>query len=313
MTSTHDSMQNYFNQNTIVKLPSFSEVSSLTSIVLQLPPNQYVATEYIKNMFEITFQFGIVEKIEQIANTWNTNEYQYVYIVVFNTVFADNPTVINLNNNLINWGYYDLCMLFDNSTSINVRVFYDNSIDNYYKMSNIPPYNIPEEKYNYHAVGNAFNAEDCQTLINQNMESVYNNIRQNYESYESIVESDIKMIEERTNNFASIVGSDIQMQVEKTKKLESQMESNIRMFEKKQIELETDLQNAHNIINELKDNIKWMNKILYQKIKNVDSDLREDFKEFVSKIQTTNQNRRRGGRGRGRNSNQETNATSNST
>ena len=251
MTSIRDSVQNYFNQNAIVQLPYFEEVSNMTAIVVQLPQNQYIPPDYIRNLFEKTFQFGIIEKIDQIANILNEIEYQYVYIVVFNTVFAENPTVANFNFSLMNWGYCDVCIMFDANTSINVRAFYDNFIDSCYKT-----------RLDVDLSTSTFACEKFQSLINLSMESVYRNMRQNYEQFESVVESDINMMEEKNNQLAN------------------------------------ELRNAHILIDDLRDQIKWMNKIFYEKVKQVEYDLRSDFKEFVAEKQP---NRRGRNRNRSRN------------
>lgn len=251
MTSIRDSLQNYFNQSTMVQLPYLEEVNCLKSIIIQLKHNEYISPEYIRNMFEITFKFGIIDRIEQIVKTWNTFEYQYIYIVIFNTVFIENPTFINFNNCLVNWGYYDLCIVFDANTSINVRLFYDNFIDSCYKT-----------RLDVNLSTSTFPVENFQLLINQTIECLNSNMREDYDQFQSVVESDINMIEDKNNKLAN------------------------------------ELRNANIIIEDLKDQIKWMNKIFYEKVKKVESDLRSDFKEFVLENQTNtirsrNRNRNR--------------------
>jgi hypothetical protein len=248
MQSFRDAVQNYFNNSTIIRVPSTEEVGYMTSIVIRLPHNQYCGPDYIRNTFEASLQFGIIERIDQIVNTWNETEYQCIYIVKFATVFADNLSFLYFADSLQQWGYYDACLLFDINASINVRVFYDNFIDSYNKTNPVLD------------LTSTFAVDNTQLL----KEQIYSDMQKNYEHYESIVESDINMLEEKNN-----------------------LLSNELDFTKQE------LQKTQNAVDDLKEQFKWMNKIFYQRVKDTDANLRDDFKEFVSAIQPSNRNRRR--------------------
>jgi hypothetical protein len=127
-------------------------------------------------------------------------------------------------------------------------VFYDNFIDSYNKTNPVLD------------LTSTFAVDNTQLL----KEQIYNDMQKNYEHYESIVESDVNMLEEKNN-----------------------LLSNELDFTKQE------LQKTQNAVDDLKEQIKWMNKIFYQKVKDTDANLRDDFKEFVSAIQLSHRNRRR--------------------
>ena len=263
MQSFRDIVQNYFNQNTIIRLPSMEEIGCMNTIVVRLPQNQYCGPDYIRKTFETSLQFGIIERIDQVVNTWNETEYQCIYVVKFATVFTDNHSFLYFADYLLQWGYYDACLLFHDNSSITVRVFYDNFIDSYNKTNPVL------DMTTSHVV--AFDNTQLK-------EEICSDMQKNYEQYESIVEADINMLEEKNNALTN--------------------------------ELDITKQELHKMqiaVDDLKDQIKWMNKIFYQRVKDTDANLRDDFKEFVSSIQTSSKSRNRN---RNRNNNSNNNSKS---
>lgn len=248
MQSFRDIVQNYFNHNTIIRLPYMEEIGYMNTILVRLPQNQYCGPDYIRNTFETCLQFGIIERIDQVLNTWNETEYQCIYIVKFATVFTDNHSFLYFADSLLQWGYYDACLLFHDNSSITVRVFYDNIIDSYNKTNPVLDMTTT-----------------CAVDFPQRLrEEIYSDVRKNYEQYEAIVESDINMLEEKNNMLTD--------EVDFTK---------------------NELHKMQIAFADLKDQIKWMNKIFYQRIKDTDANLRDDFNDFVAEKRLNRKSRNR--------------------
>ena len=244
MASFQDIMQNYFNQYTVINnIPSNEDILSFDTLVIRLPYNQFIDPEYIRFIFEINLQFGIIEKIDQVLNTWNNNDSQIAYIVKFSQIFRSSSSYLNASYNLLNWGYYDMCIIFaENGLTSTVRVFYDKMIGN--------------EK---HKIVNDVvdsNVIECSNVIESEifakLTKIHSDMQENYEQFESIVESDINHLDDKT--------SKLSVELEDTKK---------------------ELIETKRVIEDLKEQVKWMNKLFSQKVKTLESDLRDDFKEFV--------------------------------
>jgi hypothetical protein len=227
MLYSQENIQNYFNESTIVQIPTRNDVDKLNTLVVRLSPNQYLDAEYLKNMFETSLQYGFVEKIQQIVNMWNEQDYQYIYIITFNSIKRDGKLFVDLCNNLLFWGYCDMSLLFE-SYSISIRVFYDKIIQN--ELEEIVQYSKTNDPLN--------------TLLDSKMEQIYADMKSNYEQFESITETDINLLDE------------------------------------KHASLNKELEDTKKEVTDLKDQIKWMNKIFYQKVKQLEYDLREDFINF---------------------------------
>jgi hypothetical protein len=226
-------MQNYFNQYTVINhLPSKDDMLSFDTLIVRLPYNQFIDSEYIRFIFEINLQFGIVEKIDKVLNEWNDNSSQIVYIIKFSQIFRNSGSYTNTYYNLLNWGYYDMCLIFpENGLTSTIRVFYDKMIGN------------AEKKIMDDVV---------ESDIIESLKQMKSNIQENYEQFESIVESEINHLDDKTSQFTK--------ELEDTKK---------------------ELTETKRVVEDLKDQVKWMHKLFCQKVKTLESDLRDDFKEFV--------------------------------
>jgi len=100
-------------------------------------------------------------------------------------------------------------------------------------------------------------------IIDGQMVQIKTDMRQNYEKFESSVESDINLLDEKSEV------------------------------------VRKELADSKSEIKELKDQIKWINKIFYQRLKELDTNLRDDFKDFTEGLPRIRGSRGRGG-GRGR-------------
>jgi len=260
MQSYHDAIQNYFRLNTIIQFPSKEEANSLTSLVVRLSQNHYFGPEYIKNLFETTLQIGNIEKITTIVNSCKNDKFQYLYVIKFNHVFRENITFIYFCDILLKWGYYDMTIVFDEKNIVNVRVFYDDYIESHNKT-----------KYLNTISGSGSGCgslESIQEMLNLTEEKITSKVQQNYDQFESIIETDINALDDKNKALTK--------ELNDTKK---------------------DLQDTKTTVDELKDQIKWMNKIFSQKVKQLDLDLRDDFKKYVATSQSNSENiRRRGSR-----------------
>jgi len=249
MSTTQNNLQNYFNPHTLICLPSVEDLSSnFDTIVVRLGYNQFLDAQNIKFIFEQNMNFGIVEKIEKVMNTRNAkvlnantgNDFQIVYIIKFKQIFRNSESYMHVFYNLLNWGYNDICILFaeNNPLGVNVRVFYD-------KMFND---------------GATIESVKMRGIIDRQMVQIKTDMRQNYEQFECSVESDINLLDEKSEV------------------------------------VRKELADSKSEIKELKDQIKWINKIFYQRLKELDTNLRDDFKDFTEGLPRI---RRRGTRGRG--------------
>jgi hypothetical protein len=239
MTSLQDIMQNYFNKYTVINhLPSKDDMLSFDTLIVRLPYNQFIDPEYIRFIFEMNLQFGIVEKIDKVLNEWNDNSSQIVYIIKFSQIFRNSSSYVNACYNLLNWGYYDMCLIFqENGLTSTVRVFYDKMIGNVEKK-------IMDDV--------------VESDIIESLKQMKSNIKENYEQFESIVESDISQLDDKTYHLTR--------ELEDTKK---------------------ELTETKRVVEDLKDQVKWMQKLFCQKVKTLESDLRDDFKEFVEQDKMT--------------------------
>jgi len=250
MSSIQDIMQNYFNPYTVIHhLPSKDDMLSFEKLVVRLPYNEFIDPEYIRFIFEITLQFGIIEKIDQVLNVWNDSSSQIVYIIKFSQIFRNSSSYANACYNLLNWGYYDMCIIYpDNVLTSTVRVFYDKMIGNV-------------EGKNVDDIIETTVSENNNIII-ESLKQMKNDIQQNYEQFESIVESDIDHVDNKTNVLCK--------ELEDTKK---------------------ELNETKRVLDDLKDQVKWIHKLFCQKVKFLESDLRDDFKEFVENELTNNKNK----------------------
>lgn len=242
MSYSQENIQNYFNQSTIVQIPTPNDIENLNTLVVRLSPNQYLDADYLKTMFETSLQYGVVEKIQQIVNMRNEEDYQYVYIITFNCIKRDGKLFIDLCNNLLFSGYCDMCLLFE-SYSISIRVFYDKIIQN--ELHQIVQYSEKKHSLNVLAFDN------MQTLFDSKIEKIYADMKSNYEQFESITESDIDLLDEKHTV--------LNKELEDTKRELSETKKDLA---------------------DLKDQIKWMNKIFYQKVKESEANIRDDFINF---------------------------------
>jgi len=247
MTSFQDIMQNYFNENTLIyHVPSKEELLSFDTLIVRLPYNQYIDHEYIRFIFEINLQFGIIEQIDQALKTWNDKSSQIVYIIKFSQIFRNSSSYMNACYNLLNWGYYDMCIIFaENGLNSTVRVFYDKMVGN------------KEKKI----MDDVIESDIIESDIVERLKQIKTDIQENYEQFESIIESDINHLDDKT--------SLLTRELEDTKK---------------------ELTETKRVVEDLKDQLKWMHKLFYQKVKVLESDLRDDFKEFVE-TEITNKNK----------------------
>lgn len=238
MESFQDIMQNYFNQYTVINhLPSKDDMLSFDTLIVRLPYNQFIDPEYIRFIFEINLKFGIVEKIDQVLNTWNNNSSQLVYIIKFSQIFRNSGSYANAYYNLLNWGYYDMCIIFaENGLNSTVRVFYDKMVGS------------KEKKI----VDDVVESIISENNIVERLKQIKTDIQENYEQFESVVESDIEHLYDNTNI--------LDKELEETKK---------------------ELIETKRVVEDLKDQLKWMQKLFYHKVKTLESDLRDDFKEFL--------------------------------
>jgi hypothetical protein len=238
MALIQDIMQNYFNENTLIyHFPSKEDLLSFDTLIVRLPYNQYIDHEYIRFIFEINLQFGIIEQIDQALKTWNDKSSQIVYIIKFSKIFRDSSSYMNACYNLLNWGYYDMCIIFaENGLNSTVRVFYDKIIGN------------AEKKI----VDDVVESNVIENDIVERLKQIKTDIQENYEQFESIVESDINDLDDKT--------CELSRELEETKK---------------------ELIETKRVVEDLKDQVKWMQKMFYHKVKTLESDLRDDFKEFL--------------------------------
>jgi len=228
MSTYNDIIQNFVSQAKIIHPPSKEDIIGMECLIIRLPLNQYIDSEYIKNIFEISLEFGTIEHIEKIVHSLNVFEFQYVYIIKFSHINRSSQVFINSCNNLENYGWYDICIFLENNIFKILRIFYDKFIDQHTSCNIV------------------------KSSTNVNMEKLLI-IQRNYEEFESVIESDINLLENKNN--------ELMQDLADTKK---------------------ELAAAKQQFDELKDQVKWMNKILYQKINQLELDLRDDFKEFVS-------------------------------
>ena len=226
MHSSHDSIQNYFKSNTIIKFPSKEETNSLTSIVVRLSPNHYFGPEYIKNLFETTLQFGNIEKITTIVNSCKSDKFQYIYLIKFNHIFRENVPFIYFCDILLNWGYYDMKILFDENNVVNVRVFYDDYLENHNKTKQL-------NTISYSGSGSIPSSlENIKELLHLTEEKINIKVQQNYDQFESIIEADINALDHRN-----------------------------KALTKEFNDIKKDMQDTKTTLDDLKDQIKQMNKI----------------------------------------------------
>jgi septal ring factor EnvC (AmiA/AmiB activator) len=105
---------------------------------------------------------------------------------------------------------------------------------------------------------------ECNVIesdIVETLKQIKTDIQENYEQFESIIESDINHLDDKT--------SLLTRELEDTKK---------------------ELTETKRVVEDLKDQLKWMHKLFYHKVKVLESDLRDDFKEFVE-TEITNKNK----------------------
>jgi len=241
-TFYNNQLQNYFNQNTLICLPSAEDMLNFDTLLVRLPYNQFIDAENIRVIFEKNFEFGTIEKIDKVLNSWNVNDFQVIYVIKFHQIFRQSECYLHMRYNLLNWGYNDICILFaeDNTLSMSVRVFYDKFIGSDARMS------------------------VDSSAIDAHMTQIKTEMRENYEQFESIVETDVNLLEEKNEE-----------------------------LKRELAVVKDELSDAMREMREMKDQIKWMNKIFYQRIKDLDANLRDDFKGFVEKA-PRNRNRNRG-------------------
>jgi hypothetical protein len=276
MQSYHEVIQNYFKSNTIIQFPSKEEVKSLTTIVVRLSQNHYFGPEYIKSIFEINLQLGTIEKITTIVNSLKSDKFQYLYIIKFNHVFAENAQFIYFCDILLKWGYYDMNIVFDENNIVNIRVFYDDYIESHNKtkqLNTISGFGFGSGSGSVPVYG-CSSLENIPELLNLTEEKNNSKVRENYEQFKSIIETDINALDEKNKALIK--------ELNDTKK---------------------NLQDTKTTVDELKDQLKWTNKIFSQKVKQLKLDLQDDFKKYVETSQSNGEYRRGwGSRGSGRNS-----------
>ena len=282
MQAFHHVIQNYFRLNTIIQFPSKEEANSLTTLVVRLSPNHYFGPEYIKNLFETTLQIGNIEKITTIVNSCKSEKFQYLYLIKFNHVFRENVSFIYFCDTLLKWGYYDMTIVFDEKNVVNFRVFYDDYIESHNKTHQINTNycsgscsgSCSSSDFVPNSAPSSSSLENIQELLNETAEKINSKVRENYEQFESIIETDINALDEKN-----------------------------KVLTKELNDIKKDLQDAKSTVDELKDQLKWTNKIFSQKVKQLELDLKDDFKKYVATSQSNGENiRRRGSRGSGRNS-----------
>ena len=290
-------IQPYFKSQTVVFLPEREMLLNSSTFVIQIPVNLYVDSNNIRNLFEIQFPFGVIETIEQLVNLDSKNSiYQYIYIVTFKHVFRKEPNFATVFESLLINGCYDISILI-NQVVCKIRIFYDNSIErvmrNRYKHQ-LKKRSQSADYTDYQSY--TYVAEEYPILQSPDNPIVCNDANFAFappsDSITSATTSTAATSETTTTNIEcklEQLKTEILEQFKKElyknyEQHEHITERDIDLLEQQNYELQKDLKATKTELDELKDTVKWMQKLLYNKITETKYDLRQDFKAYFDDI-----------------------------
>ena len=266
-------IQTYFKSQTVVFLPEREMLLNSSTFVIQIPANLYIDINNIRNLFETQFPLGVINQIEQLVNLDSKNStYQYIYIITFKHVFRKEIHFGTLFECLLINGCYDISLLID-QVIYTIRIFYDNSIERVMRNRYIHQSKRRTQSADYNDY--QYVSEEYPNP-NPNLSHVIDDTITHY-----ITSS----IDSKVQQFRTEIIEQLKKELYKNyEQHESITEKDIDLLEKQTFELQKELQATKSELDELKDTVKWMQKLFYNKIAETKHDLREDFKTYFDDI-----------------------------
>jgi hypothetical protein len=258
-----------------------------STFVIQIPANLYIDSNNIRNLFEIQFPLGVINNIEQLVNLDSKNSiYQYIYLITFKHVFRKEALFATVFESLLINGCYDISIVL-NQVLCNIRIFYDNSIER-----------VMRNRYQHQSKKRTQSADytDYQNYSEEYpiLQTPTNSILANSTTFAIAPPSDT--IDTTTDSATSSIDSKLdQLKTEILEQFKKELHQNyeehesitekdIDFLEKQNYELQKDLKATKTELDELKDTVKWMQKLLYNKITETKYDLRQDFKAYFDDV-----------------------------
>jgi hypothetical protein len=284
-------IQPYFKSQTVVFLPEREMLLNSSTFVIQIPANLYIDSNNIRNLFEIQFPLGVINNIEQLVNLDSKNSiYQYIYLITFKHVFRKEALFATVFESLLINGCYDISIVL-NQVLCNIRIFYDNSIER-----------VMRNRYQHQSKKRTQSADytDYQNYSEEYpiLQTPTNSILANSTTFAIAPPSDTidTTIDTTTDSATSSIDSKLdQLKTEILEQFKKELHQNyeqhesitekdIDFLEKQNYELQKDLKATKTELDELKDTVKWMQKLLYNKITETKYDLRQDFKAYFDDV-----------------------------
>jgi hypothetical protein len=245
MTTLSQLVHPYFDEVAISNGATEDNLIMSRILLVRLPINVIVDVDYLIQLLETGYNIGSVYHHTQYTRTFANNTFQHIFIIHFKWIIIGSNVVKSLHDCLMTYGYNDICINYENYI-IPIRIFYD--VDVEMKMISIQMSSMSNNQ--------------IKKQIDIVTASLKKDLRKNYESYEGIVEADIIMLNENTLHFAT--------------KLDS--------TEKRLEETEIKLQQTTAKLLEVEDSLKWWRKGLYNRIKTLENDLADKFKELDEQL-----------------------------
>ena len=275
-------IQPYFKSQTVVFLPEREMLLNSSTFIIQIPANLYIDSNNIRNLFEIQFPLGVINNIEQLVNLDSKNSiYQYVYLITFKHVFRKETHFTTVFESLLINGCYDISILL-NQVICNIRIFYDNSIERLMRnrYQHLSKKRTKSVDYNdYHV------AEEYPILQSPTNPIVCNDATFAFAPPSDSIKPDTTSIDTKLEQLKTEILEQVKKELQQNyEQHESITERDIDLLEKQNFELQKDLKATKAELNEIKDQFKWMQKLLYNKITETKYDLRQDFKAYFDDV-----------------------------